>query len=66
MGAVALEGQALLGLGKALAMMNQSGQAADILQQSMDVFASIQATSHLERVKAAIKALPSSTFGTTI
>ena len=66
MGAVVLEGQALLALGKALSMMDQSGQAADILQQSMDVFATIQATSHLERVKAAIGALPTPTSGSTV
>jgi tetratricopeptide (TPR) repeat protein len=66
MGAVVLEGQALLGLGKAMAMMDQAGPAADVLQQSMDVFANIQATSHLERVKSAIEALPSPTSGPTI
>ena len=66
MGAIVLEGQVLLGLGKALAMMDQTGQAADTLQQSMDVFAKIQATFHLKRVKGAIEALPASTSGITI
>ena len=57
MGAAAMEGQALLGLGKALAMMDQSDQALDSLKQSMDVFVELQATSHLELAKAAIDGL---------
>jgi hypothetical protein len=57
MGAVAMEGQALLGLGKALAMQAQPEQAVSILNQSVDVFEKVQATSHLEQAKTAIDAL---------
>ncbi len=57
MGAVVLEGQALLGAGTVLAMMNRSESAVDILNQSVDVFARVQATVHMAQAKAAIDAL---------
>jgi class 3 adenylate cyclase/tetratricopeptide (TPR) repeat protein len=60
MGARALEGQALLGLGKALAIMDKPEQAVEILNQSVDVFTKAKATFHLKQAKAAIESL--STF----
>ena len=53
----AAEGQALLGMGQALAIMDQSAPARDALNRSIEVFARIQATVYLERAKAAVSAL---------
>jgi class 3 adenylate cyclase/tetratricopeptide (TPR) repeat protein len=57
MGARAIEGQALLGLGKALAATGKPDQAGEILNRSMDVLAEVGALHHLEEAQAAIASL---------
>jgi hypothetical protein len=52
-----MQGQVLLGLGNALAMQGQSEEAAGILNQSVDLFNSVRATSHLAQAQAALEAL---------
>jgi hypothetical protein len=62
LGAAALEGQAMLGLGQAWAMMNRSDQAADMLNLSIDIFSRLNATSHLEQARTVIESLSSGNF----
>lgn len=52
MGAVAMEGQALLGLAEALAAMNQPEQAGELLNQSIEILDQVNASHHLKQAKA--------------
>ena len=57
MGALAMEGQVLMGLGNALTMLDERDQAQTLLQQSVDVLENVGADHHLEQAKASLKAV---------
>lgn len=57
MGAHAMEGQALLGLGQILAMMGKADQAAKVLKQSVDIFLKADASHHLEQARATLESV---------
>ncbi|BBO89764.1 AAA family ATPase [Desulfosarcina ovata] len=52
MGALAMEGLSLLGLGKTLSIMEQPDQAAKLLEESMECLSKTGATVHLEAARA--------------
>jgi class 3 adenylate cyclase/tetratricopeptide (TPR) repeat protein len=55
MGAQAMEGQALLGLGQALAVLGEPERAIRRLNQSIDILDQANASHHLEQAKAMIE-----------
>jgi hypothetical protein len=57
MGARAMEGQILMGLGNALAMLDERDQAQTLLRQSVEVLEKVAANQHLEQAKASLKAV---------
>lgn len=63
MGAQVMEGQALLGLGNALAALGKRVQAAGLLNQSIDVLANANASHHLEQARASLAALQTANGG---
>jgi tetratricopeptide (TPR) repeat protein len=59
MGATAMEGQALLGMGEVLAMMGKKKQAAATLDQSIQILERAKAGHHLKRARTARRAVSS-------
>lgn len=57
MGAKAMEGQALLGLGQVLAAMDEPARARERLNQSLDVLDQANASHHLEQARASLESL---------
>lgn len=57
MGAHAMEGQALLGLGNALAVLGKPDQARKTLNQSVEILGKAKASSHLQQARALIESL---------
>ena len=57
MGAHAMEGQALLGLGNALAVLGKPDQARKTLNQSVEILDKAKASSHLQQARALIESL---------
>jgi class 3 adenylate cyclase/tetratricopeptide (TPR) repeat protein len=57
LGAEAMEGQALLGLGPVLALLGDTREAQKTIKQSIEVFEKINATHYLKQAELAIKAL---------
>ncbi len=57
MGAKAMEGQALLGLGHALALLGEPDQARSNLIQCIEILNKINATSHLQHAKTILETL---------
>jgi hypothetical protein len=56
-GARAMEGRALLGLGKTMAAMDQPDQAAEILNESIAILTRINAPYYLREAQSAIDSL---------
>jgi class 3 adenylate cyclase/tetratricopeptide (TPR) repeat protein len=63
MAAGALEGQALLGLGKALAIMDKPDQAVEILNRSIDIFTKAKATFYLKQAEAVVESIENQCAG---
>lgn len=59
MGARVMEGQALLGLGKILALLGEHQQAAQALAQSIDILEKTDASHYLEQARVALESLRS-------
>ena len=58
MGAQAMHGQSLLGLGQVLADLGQSNQAREVLARSIDLLESTGAGLHLKKAKTLIDSIP--------
>jgi class 3 adenylate cyclase/tetratricopeptide (TPR) repeat protein len=57
MGARVMEGQALMGLGKALTMMDKADQAKKTLHESLDILSKANAAHHLQEAREALEAI---------
>jgi hypothetical protein len=57
MGAVAMEGQALMGLGNALALQGEPDRARQCLRDSIDILEKVNATHHLQQAKGLMATL---------
>ncbi len=57
MGAVAMQGQAWMGLGKTFALMGRKNQAQETLTKSIELLEKINATEHLKQARLELSAL---------